>query len=43
MGDMCRIKDGELLAWTTKWLHKIPMLPLLLGQHDKTNHWTRKD
>ena len=31
MGDMCRFKDGELLAWT-KWLHEIPMLSLSLGQ-----------
>ena len=31
MSDMCRFRDGELLAWTTKWLHEIPMFSLLLG------------
>ena len=30
MGDMCRFKDGEHLAWTTKWLHEIPIFSLLL-------------
>ena len=30
MGDMCRFKDGEHLAWTTKWLHEISMLSLIL-------------
>ena len=32
MDNMCRFKDGELLAWTKKWLHEIPMLSLLLRQ-----------
>ena len=32
MDDMYRFKDGERLAWTIKWLYKIPMLSLLLGQ-----------
>ena len=40
---MCRFKDGELLAWTTKWLHELPMLSLLLGQQRSANHWTKKD
>ena len=26
MDDMYRFKDGERLAWTIKWLYKIPML-----------------
>ena len=32
MGDKCKFKDGELLTSTTKWLHEIPMLSLLLRQ-----------
>ena len=35
VGDICRFKGGELLAWTTKCLHEIPMLSLVLGQKRK--------
>ena len=31
-GDVWIFKDCELLAWTTKWLHEVHMLSLLLGQ-----------
>ena len=43
MVDMCRFKDDELLAWTRKWLHEIPIFFCYLDSSDKANHWNKKD
>ena len=43
MDHMCRFENGWVSPRDTRWLHKIFLLLVFVGQLGKTEHWIKKD